>query len=72
MTCGLGLAVVASASSCARKVLVEPPPPCPELTEAQLEILLGGETPQELVDWYWNQFDPFCEALYEASRNHRE
>jgi hypothetical protein len=22
----------------------------------------------QVVLWYWNEFDPFCEALYNASR----
>lgn len=65
------VAVAASVCSCAPKVIVEPPPACPELTDEQFTLLVE-QAPKELVDWYWNQFDPFCEALYDATRNHRE
>lgn len=71
-SCASALVVVVIASSCAPKVIVEAPPGCPELTPAALERLLSDDTPEEIRDWYWNEYDPFCEALYEASRDHRE
>lgn len=62
------LLVAATASSgCITKVIVEPPPPCPEPPVPVLERILADDA---IRDWYWFELDPYCEALYEANRNH--
>lgn len=58
----LALAAVASSSACCTTpsvILLE----CPDPPEEAFEVPL----PPVWADWYFNDYDPYCEAIYEAA-----
>jgi len=41
---------------------------CPDPNDELLSEEMLRTLPPEWFDWYWNEYDPWCEALFNARR----